>query len=89
MFSILTLLYDQHLCSEVTKKAKQKVKEEYNWTKLAQDTHFVYQKAICETMANRQAEQLAQEKARKSKKNKSVETEITKLIPFKKKNAYA
>ena len=87
--SILTLLYDQHLCSEVTKKAKQKVKEEYNWTKLAQDTHFVYQKAICETMANRQAEQLAQEKARKSKKNKSVETEITKLIPFKKKNAYA
>lgn len=87
--SILTLLYDYQLCSEITKNAKQTVKVEYNWTKLAQDTHFVYQKAICETMANRQAEQLAQEKLRKNKKIKSVESEITKLIPFKKKNAYA
>lgn len=87
--SILTLLYDYQLCSEITKNAKQTVKVEYNWTKLAQDTHFVYQKAICETMANRQAEQLAQEKLRKHKKIKSVESEITKLIPFKKKNAYA
>lgn len=87
--SILTLLYDYQLCSEITKNAKQTVKVEYNWAKLAQDTHFVYQKAICETMANRQAEQLAQEKLRKNKKIKSVESEITKLIPFKKKNAYA
>ena len=87
--SILTLLYDHQLCSEITKNAKQKVKLEYNWTKLAQDTHFVYQKAICETMANRQAEQIAQEKLRKTKKIKNAETEITKLIPFKKKNAYA
>lgn len=87
--SILTLLYDYQLCSEITKNAKQTVKVEYNWTKLAQDTHFVYQKAICETMANRQAKQLAQEKLRKNKKIKSVESEITKLIPFKKKNAYA
>lgn len=87
--SILTLLYDHQLCNEIVKSAKQKVKNEYNWTKLAQDTHFVYQKAICETMANRQAEQLTQEKLRKSRKIKNVESEITKLIPFKKKTAYA
>ena len=87
--SILTLLFDQQLCSEVTKNAKQKVKNEYNWTKLAQDTHFVYQKAICETMANRQVRQIAQEKLRKDKKIKSVENELSKLIPFKKKSLYA
>lgn len=87
--SILTLLFDQQLCSEVTKNAKQKVKNEYNWTKLAQDTHFVYQKAICETMANRQARQIAQEKLRKDKKIKNVENELSKLIPFKKKSLYA
>ena len=87
--SILTLLYDKQLCATVTKNAKQKVKAEYNWTKLAQDTHFVYQKAICETMANRQAEQLAQEKSAKGRKVKNVENEISKLIPFKKKNVYA
>ncbi len=87
--SILTLLFDQQLCSEVTKNAKQKVKNEYNWTKLAQDTHFVYQKAICETMANRQARQIAQEKLRKDKRIKSVENELSKLIPFKKKSLYA
>lgn len=87
--SILTLLFDQQLCSEITKNAKQKVKNEYNWTKLAQDTHFVYQKAICETMANRQARQIAQEKLRKDKKIKNVENELSKLIPFKKKSLYA
>ena len=87
--SILTLLFDQQLCSEITKNAKQKVKNEYNWTKLAQDTHFVYQKAICETMANRQARQIAQEKLRKDKKIRSVESELSKLIPFKKKSLYA
>ncbi len=87
--SILTLLFDHQLCSEITKNAKQKVKNEYNWTKLAQDTHFVYQKAICETMANRQARQIAQEKLRKDKKIKNVENELSKLIPFKKKSLYA
>ena len=73
----------------IHKNAKQKVKNEYNWTKLAQDTHFVYQKAICETMANRQARQIAQEKLRKDKKIKNVENELSKLIPFKKKSLYA
>ena len=78
--SILTLLYDYKLCDTVTKNAKAKVKNEYNWTKIAQDTHFTYQKAICETMAERQAKQIAQEEAQKQIKKSN---EITNLLSFK------
>lgn len=86
--SILELLYDQQLCTNVVKKAKAKVKNEYNWNKIAQDTHFIYQKAICETMAEKQRKELEQEKADKIKKSKG--NEISKLIPFNRKNqAYA
>lgn len=85
--SILTLLFDHKLCDTVTKNAKLKVKNEYNWTKIAQDTHFTYQKAICETMAERQAKQIAQEEAQKQIKKSS---EITNLLSFKKnRQAYA
>ena len=87
--SILTLLYDHKLGIEISKNAKNKVKELYNWTKIAQDTHFSYQKAICETMAERQAKQIAQEKAAKLKKNKGEEKEISKLLEFRKRQAYA
>jgi len=87
--SILTLLFDHKLCNEISKNAKNKVKELYNWTKIAQDTHFSYQKAICETMAERQAKQLAQEKAAKLKKNKGEEKELSKLLEFRKRQAYA
>lgn len=88
--SILALLFDPQLCSNVSKKARAKVKNEYNWAKIAQDTHFIYQKAICQTMAERQANQIAQEKVRKEKKVKHAETEITNLISFnKKRQAYA
>ncbi len=84
--SILTLLYDHKLCDEIVKNAKQKVKTEYNWNKIAQDTHFTYQKAICETMADRQAKQNAQEAAEKQKKKSN---EITNLLSFKKRQAFA
>ena len=88
--SILELLFNTQLCESISKKAKTKVKNEYSWTKIAQDTHFIYQKAICQTMAERQAHQIAQENAKKEKKTKSVETEITNLISFnKKRQAYA
>ncbi len=87
--SILELLYNPQLCDSVVKQAKLKVKNEFNWTKIAQDTHFVYQKAICETMAERQAKQIAQEKAKKTKKAKNTEAEITSLLGFKKRQAYA
>ena len=68
--SVLSLLFDGQLSANCAKKAKQKVKEEYNWNKIAQDTHYIYEKAICKTMAQRQAEQMAQEKAKKTTKAK-------------------
>lgn len=80
--SIISLLYNPELCDRVVKNAKIKVKNEYNWNKIAQDTHFAYQKAICKTVATRQAEQLIQEKARRKK---NIDGELT-LIPFKKVN---
>ena len=86
--SILELLYNPELCANIVKKAKAKVKNNYNWAKIAQDTHFTYQKAICETMAERQKYQLEQEKAQKTKKLKG-EKEITNLLTFKKRQAYA
>ena len=87
--SILALLYNPQLADNVVKKAKAKVKNEFNWAKIAQDTHFIYQKAICQTMAERQKNQIAQEKAKKTKKAKHTETEITNLLAFRKRQAYA
>lgn len=87
--SILTLLFDHKLCNTIVKNAKAKVKENYNWTKIAQDTHFTYQKAICETMAERQAKQIEQEKASKVRKMKGEEKEISNLLEFRKRQAYA
>ena len=87
--SILELLYNPELCANIVKKAKAKVKNNYNWAKIAQDTHFTYQKAICETMAERQRKQLEQEKAQKTKKAKGTEKEITNLLSFRKRQAYA
>ncbi len=87
--SILSLLYDPQLCSNCVKQAKLKVKKEYNWNKIAQDTYFIYQKAICETMADRQAKQIAQEKAKKTKRAKNNDSEIATLLGFKKRQAYA
>lgn len=87
--SILALLYNPQLSQDVVKKAKSMVKNEYNWAKIAQDTHFTYQKAICQTMAERQKRQMEQEKARKTKKAKNTETEISNLLAFRKRQAYA
>lgn len=87
--SILELLYNPQLCDNISKRAKLKVKSEYTWAKIAQDTHFIYQKAICQTMAERQANQILQEKAQKAKKTKHSGTEITDLLTFKKRQAYA
>ena len=84
--SILELLFDPALCSSMVKKAKAKVRNQYNWNKIAQDTHFTYQKAICETMADRQRKQLEQEKARP---RKTARGEITNLLTFRKNQAYA
>ena len=87
--SVISLLYDHQLASNVSKKAVQKVKNNFNWEKIAQDTHFTYEKAICQTVAERQAEQMLQEKAQKAKKAENTQKEITNLLTFKKKHAYA
>ena len=87
--SILELLYDHKLCADITKRAKNKVRNEYNWSKIAQDTHFTYQKAICQSMAEKQKRELEQERARKTKKAKNTEREITNLLSFRKRQAYA
>ena len=87
--SILELLYDHKLCADITRKAKNKVRNEYNWSKIAQDTHFTYQKAICQSMAEKQKRELEQERAKKAKKAKNTENEITNLLNFKKRQAYA
>lgn len=87
--SVLTLLYDHQLCDNISKKAKNKVKEQFNWNKIAQDTHFIYEKAICQTMAEKQAREIKQEQAKKTKKAKNTDKEITNLLSFKKKHAYA
>ncbi len=87
--AILELLYDHKLCSEITKRAKNKVRNEYNWSKISQDTHFAYQKAICQSMAEKQKREIEQERANKTKKAKNTEKEISNLLTFKKRNAYA
>lgn len=87
--SVTALLYDHQLASNVSKKARQKVKEQFNWEKIAQDTHFTYEKAVCQTMAERQARQMLQEKAKKAEKAENTQKEITNLLSFKKKHAYA
>lgn len=87
--SVLTLLYDHRLCDNISKNAKNKVKEQFNWNKIAQDTHFIYEKAICQTMAEKQAREIEQEKAKKWDKAKNTDKEITNLLSFKKRHAYA
>ncbi len=87
--SILELLYDHKLCAEITKKAKNKVRNNYNWSKIAQDTHFTYQKAICQSMAEKQKRELEQQRAKKTKNNRKSEKEVTNLLTFKKREIYA
>lgn len=87
--SVLTLLYNHQLCNNITKNAKAKVKQEFNWNKISKETYFTYEKAICQTMAEKQAREIAQENAQKTEKAKNSEKEITRLLDFKKKHAYA
>lgn len=86
--SVLSLLFDAKLCDTVSKNAVKKVKELYNWNKIAQDTHYVYEQAICKTEAQKQIEKMAQETARKTDKAKNSGAEISKLLKFRK-SAYA
>ena len=86
--SVLELLYDKQLAAECVKKAKNKVRNNYNWNKIAQDTHFTYQKAICQSMAEKQKREIEQERVRKTKKARG-EGELSNLLPFRKRESYA
>ena len=87
--SVLSLLFDPQLAMNVTKNAKNKVKDEFNWQKIAQDTYYIYELAISKTMAQRQAEQLEQEKAKKTAKARNTDNEVINLLKFRKRHAYA
>ncbi len=87
--SVLSLLFDPKLCDNVSKNAVKEIKELYNWNKIAQDTHYVYEQAICMTEAQKQAEEMAQERANKAEKAKNTQHEISNLLTFRKRNAYA
>ena len=87
--SVLNILYDHQLAANISKKAKQKVKEKFNWEKIAQDTHYTYEKAICQTVAERQKKQMIQERAKKTQRAENTQKEVTNLLSFKKKHAYA
>jgi len=88
---ISELLLNPELCDKITRQAKVKVRNQFNWGKIAQDTYFTYEKAICQTMAERQAKQLIQAKQEKLNKAKKAKegTDITNLVAFKKRQAYA
>ena len=82
--SILELLYDHKLCADITKKAKNKVRNEYNWSKISQDTHFAYQKAICQSDSRKAKERIRTRKSQKNKKGKEYRNRNHKLIIFQK-----
>ena len=87
--SVLALLFDPKLCDTVSKNAVKKVKELYNWNKIAQDTYSVYEQAVGQSEAEKAKEQEAQEKANKAERAKNTQREITNLLIFRKRNAYA
>lgn len=87
--SVLALLFDPKLCDTVSKNAVKKVKELYNWNKIAQDTYSVYEQAVGQSEAEKAKEQEAQEKANKAERAKNTQREITNLLTFRKRNAYA
>ena len=87
--SVLALLFDPKLCDTVSKNAVKKVKELYNWNKIAQDTYTVYEQAVGQSEAEKAKEQEAQEKANKAERAKNTQREITNLLTFRKRNAYA
>ena len=87
--SVLSLLFDAKLGDTVSKNAVRKVKELYNWNKIAQDTYYVYEQAITKEEAKRIAERLTQEKANKANKATNDSKELGNLLTFRKNSAYA
>ena len=87
--SVLSLLFDAKLCSAISKNAVKKVKELFIWNKISQDTYYVYEQAVCKTEAQKQEEKIKQEKAEKAAKAQNGTKELSNLIAFRKRSAYA
>lgn len=86
--SVLALLYDQELCNKVSKNAIEVVKEKYNWNVIAQATFKTYEKAISKSKSKELEAKLTQEKAGKTSRLRNTQSEISKLISSRKRNAY-
>ena len=73
--SVLALLFDPKLCANISQNAIKKVKENYNWAKITDNTYYVYQLAIGKTVQEKEAAmelQLKLEKLKQFKKNLEI-----------------
>lgn len=87
--SVLALLFDPKLCSNISQNAIKKVKENYNWAKITDNTYYVYQLAIGKTVQEKEAAMELQLSANKTGKVKTIQKELGNLLAFRKRNAYA
>jgi len=87
--SVLALLFDSKLCASISQNAIKKVKENYNWAKITDNTYYVYQLAIGKTVQEKEAAMELQLSANKTGKVKTIQKELGNLLAFRKRNAYA
>ena len=87
--SVLALLFDPKLCDNISQNAIKKVKENYNWAKITDNTYYVYQLAIGKTVQEKEAAMELQLSANKTGKVKTIQKELGNLLAFRKRNAYA
>jgi glycosyltransferase, family 1 len=87
--SVLALLFDPKLCASISQNAIKKVKENYNWAKITDNTYYVYQLAIGKTVQEKEAAMELQLSANKTGKVKTIQKELGNLLAFRKRNAYA
>ena len=87
--SVLALLFDSKLCANISQNAIKKVKENYNWAKITDNTYYVYQLAIGKTVQEKEAAMELQLSANKTGKVKTIQKELGNLLAFRKRNAYA
>ena len=87
--SVLALLFDPKLCANISQNAIKKVKENYNWAKITDNTYYVYQLAIGKIVQEKEAAMELQLSANKTGKVKTIQKELGNLLAFRKRNAYA
>ena len=86
--SILELLYDHKLCAEITKKPKTKLETNTTEQNISRYT-LCLSKSNLSIYGWKTKREIEQERAQKTKKAKNTENEITNLLSFKKRQAYA